>query len=148
MLQISIHGEVITRLDDIPRKLRQAFGEKFEELIGELHAKALANFPGASGADVSYGVDHLDETTLIGYIEPRTPKTIAQEFGGKGWYAIEVGGKGFLANKKDTSRYPSGFFSKVGVLHPPMVGKHYILDTLEREMPWLESELENIRVQL
>lgn len=148
MLTINIHGEIIARLEDIVPRLRAEFGVKFEELIAQLHAKAVANFPGATEGEITYGVEVQGATTLIGFIEPTTAKTGAQEFGGKGWYDIPVGSKGFLANPMDKSRYPSGFFSPKDVLHPPMVGKHYIVEVLQLELPWLESELAKIKVEL
>ncbi len=140
-ITITVQGELLARLDQIPKKMRSAVEEKFRTVLEEAYSKAILQFSGgkySATTEVEHGVE-VQGSLLIGYMEPLTAKAGVQEYGGKGFYVIEA------VNAK-TLRF---FWDKVGavvfpksVLHPPLAGKHYIRSALMEAIPILETEIQ------
>ena len=139
MIQITVHGELLTRLDQIPSKLRGAVRARFSSLMDELYKKAIAQLSGGkyeTTNEVSHGVENQG-SLMIGYIEPLTIKTQVQEFGGKGYYEIvPTKAKALVFLGRDGKKVFTKF-----VNHPPVPGKHYILNTITENLPYVEAEL-------
>lgn len=139
MIQITVHGELLTRLDQIPQKLRGAVRARFSLLMDELYKKAIAQLSNGkyeTTNEVSYGVEEQG-SLMIGYMEPLTIKTQVQEFGGQGFYEIiPTKAKALVFLGRDGKKVFTKF-----VNHPPVPGKHYILNTITESVPYIEAEL-------
>ena len=138
-INVTVHNELLARLDAVPKKLRAALESKFREGIDDIYHKSISILSGgkySSTEEVQYGVE-VQGNLLIGYIEPITIKTQVQEFGGKTYYEI-------LPTKAKVLRFigRSGelVFAK-RVFHPPVRGKHYISETIANELPHLKAQL-------
>lgn len=139
MIRVTIHNELLVRLDEVPVHLREVIQSKFSVLMGELYRKAirqLSNGKYEATDEVEYGVEHQGQL-MIGYFEPKTVKAQVQESGGTRWYEI-------IPTKANVLR----FLGKSGeivytkrVFHPPAAGKHYLRDTIARELSYLSEEL-------
>lgn len=136
MIQITVHGELLFRLDQIPKKLRSALSSKFRALLEEVFIKAAAQFSDSMKDEISRGVEEQG-SLLIGYVEPTSAKAGAVESGGKGYYEIfpvKARLLRFMGREGKLVFTPR-------VFHPPMRGKHYIRDTILANRARIESEL-------
>lgn len=140
MIQITVHGELLTRLDQIPQKLRGAVRARFSSLMDELYKKAVGQLSRGkyeTTDEVTYGVE-TQGSLLIGYMEPLSIKAKVQETGGQGYYEIvPTKAKALVFLARDGKKVFTKF-----VNHPPVPGKHYILNTITENRPYIEAELD------
>jgi antitoxin (DNA-binding transcriptional repressor) of toxin-antitoxin stability system len=138
-INVTVHGEVVARLDAVPAKLRAALDAKFRSEFEEIYHQAIGVFSGgkySTSSEVEHGVDSIG-STLIGFMEPITTKAQVQEFGGQSYYEI-------FPTKARVLRFigRSGeVVFRPRVFHPPVRGKHYIAETIAAALPHLRTVL-------
>lgn len=136
MIQLAISAnsfELLQKLEGFPQHLQNI-------LVAKMHAAISAVYQNVHGKlpdfQYTYGVDRIGDL-VIGYIEPSSPKEIAREFGGKGFYPIY--GKPWLAFYWDRVGKKIAFRE---VFHPPSKEYADIRAAIAEYMPTFEASVE------
>lgn len=129
MIDVRIVGdEVLLRLDQLPRKIRQEVANKFrQEIFPRIEREITAKPPGKfiDPAFIQSGVDQIG-SQLIGYVE----------IGDKpGVYSILPHGNYPLRNK------PQGFVAWQVHNHPYLKGAPVVAQYLAEQKPWIAEDI-------
>jgi hypothetical protein len=145
-LTINEHGELITKIGQLPAHLQEMVLLKMQEAVDLLYAKVLANLSGdvlhvKTGDLVSRLMKGVEQqgSLIIGFveIEPKDIKAFVQEYGGKGSYLIEPVKAQVL---RFISKGGETVFAK-SVLHPPLPERSYLRSALKDLYPVLLAKL-------
>lgn len=131
MISIKVVGvdEVVFRLDQIPRRLREVLRTKFENIFSELTTQFFEGVPGKflDPKQTQSGVTEIG-STIIGYIEYKDKE---------GVYGISPKNYPFLYNRE------TGFFAHQVFAHPYPKGASMIEHVLNESKPWVLEKLED-----
>jgi hypothetical protein len=135
MISVRIVGldEVVLRLDQFPKHLRDVLRSKFENIFSELTRQFFEDTPGRylDPAQVQTGITDIG-STLVGYIE-YTDKV--------GFYAIYPVNKPMLINLKQQ------FFAREVHRHPFPKGAPMIERLLAEAKPWIKDQLSDLDIR-
>jgi hypothetical protein len=132
VIEITVYAdEVLFRLDQIPRRIRLALHEKFEQIFATLRAELFSKVPGKylDPGFIQSGVE--DQGSLvIGFVEAQAKPGVYSIFPSKARLLKFVTKEGQLVFARQVTR------------HPYLKGAPMVERLLRESKPWILAELD------